>query len=125
MALNGFQRMYDKSLAFSTAQVLDNTADTASTNEIDLGAVGMGVGAAIKGIINVTALSGTLVVKVCGKATTGPAKTDLIMTLPTTSADATGQYHFTLPQNCPQFIKLYYTAGTSGTVSAYLTADVQ
>lgn len=115
---------YDRELAFSVAQTLDNTADTASTNEIDLGSAKMGQGTPVKGVINVTALSGTLIVKVCGKATTGPAKTDLIMTLPTTSADATGQHHFTLPQDCPRFIKLFYTAGTSGTVTAFLTAEI-
>lgn len=115
---------YDRDLAFSVAQTLDSTADTASTSEVDLGTANMGEGKSIKGIVNVTALSGTLVIKVCGKATTGPAKTDLIYTLPTTGAGATGQYHFTLPQNCPRFVKLFYTAGTSGTVTAYLTAEV-
>lgn len=118
-----YQQAFDRSVVFSSAQVLDDTADTASTNEIDLGDSQSAEGVPFKGVVNVTALSGTLVIKVCANAAAATvAATDLVMTLPTISAGVTGQYHFTLPQNCARYVKLFYTAGTSGTVTAWLTA---
>ncbi len=118
------QQNYDRELAFSKAQVLDSTANVAGSNPINLGSPEFAKGAAIKGIINVTALVGTLVILVCAKSSGNPAATDLIATLPTVGAGLTGQYTFTLPQNCPQYVNLFYTAGTSATLDAYLTAEI-
>ena len=119
------QQHFDRSLVFSSAQVLDDTANTASTNEIDLGNAASAEGEPIKGVINVTALSGTLTIKVCANAAAATvAATDLIVTMSVGGSGVTGQYHFTLPQSCPRYVKLFYSAGTSGTVTAWLTAAV-
>ena len=119
-----FQSNYDRELAISVAQVLDTTADVAGSNPINLGSSEFAKGASIRGVVNVTALVGTLVIKVCAKSSGNPAKTDLIYTLPTTGSGATGQYKFTLPQDCPQYVNLFYTAGTSATLDAWLTAEI-
>ncbi|MBK8382777.1 MAG: hypothetical protein IPL16_13000 [Ignavibacteria bacterium] len=63
------QTLSDAELMFSAAQIVaDSAANTASTNELDLGATGMGEGVVIKGVVNVTTLTGTLVVKVAHKS---------------------------------------------------------
>ncbi len=118
------QNLADFELLFSNAQVVAATANTASTNEIDLGSVGMGEGTVIKGIINVTEITGTLSIKVCHKTSASVAATDNPTTLPTISSAATGQYFFTLPQNCSRYVKLFYTGVTSSTITAYLTSEV-
>jgi len=119
------QTSVDYELYFSNAQVIAATANTASTNEIDLGATGMGEGVAIKGVINVTEITGTTSVKVCHKTSASVAATDNPVTLTTISSGATGQYHFTLPQNVSRYVKLFYTGVTSTTVTAWLTAEVR
>lgn len=116
------QNLADFELLFSNAQVIAATANTASTNEIDLGATGMGEGTPVKGIINVTAITGTTSVKVCHKTSASVAATDNPTILPTISA--VGQYYFTLPQNCGRYVALFYTGVTATTVTAYLTAEV-
>lgn len=118
-----YQNNLDYALYFSNAQTIDNTSNAASTNEIDLGATGMGQGKSLKVVVNVTALTGTLVVKVCHKTASGVAVTDNVLTMPTTGSGSTGQYHFTLPQNVSRYVKLFYTAGTSATISSWITAD--
>ena len=118
------QNLADFELLFSNAQVIAATANTASTNEIDLGGVGMGEGTVIKGIINVTEITGTTSVKVCHKTSASVAATDNPTTLTTIASGATGQYFFTLPQNVSRYVKLFYTGVTSTTVTAYLTAEV-
>lgn len=119
-----FNQAYDREVVFSNAQSITTTADTASTNEIDLGSANFAKGTSIRGVVNVTALVGTLIIKVCAKSATGTAATDLVYTLPTVGAGLTGQYKFTLPQDCPEFVKLFYTAGTSATIDAWLTAVI-
>lgn len=114
--------MQDAELLFSSAQVLDSTANTGSTNEIDLGSTGMGEGQAVKLVVNVTALTGTLAIKVASKTSASVAVTDNVLIGPAVASGITGQYHFTLPQNINRFVKVFYTAGTSATVTAWLTA---
>lgn len=118
-----FQTNFDLDLVYSNAQSI-STAEIGSTNELDLGSANMGQGEAVKLVINVTALTGTLIVKVCSKVTGTVASSDSIYTLPTIGSGATGQYHFTLPQNIKRYTKLYYTAGTSATITAWLTANI-
>ncbi len=118
-----FQSNYDRELAISKAQVL-TSAQTQGTNVIDLGSTEFAKGTSIRGVINVTALSGTLSVLVCANTTSTVAASNVIYTLPTTGAGATGQYRFTLPQDCPRYVTLYYTAGTSATLDAWLTAEI-
>ena len=119
------QTSVDYELYFSNAQVIAATANTASTNEIDLGATGMGEGVAIKGVINVTEITGTTSIKVCHKTSASVAATDNPVTLTTITSGAIGQYHFTLPQNVSRYVKLFYTGVTSTTVTAWLTAEVR
>lgn len=114
----------DRELMFSVAQVLGTTADTASTTELNLSGIYEMQGEPLKVIVNVTALSGTLIVKAYGN-TAGTVTTSdtLLATMPTVSSGVTGQYSFTLPQSATsQYVKLFYTAGTSATLSSYLTA---
>lgn len=111
----------DFELTISSAQVLGTTA-ALGTNEIDLGSTGMGEGKAIKLVLNVTALSGTLLVKACSKTSATVAATDNPVSLSTIST--TGQYHFTLSQAVNRYFNLSYTAATSATVTAWLTAAV-
>ena len=117
------QTSVDYELLFSNAQSIAATANTASTNEIDLGSTGMGEGVAIKGVINVTEITGTTSVKVCHKTSASVAATDNPVTLTTLSA--VGQYHFTLPQSVSRYVKLFYTGVTSTTVTAWLTAETR
>jgi hypothetical protein len=122
------QTLQDYELLFSNAQAFTvattvGAAGAASTNQIDLGAAGMGEGVAVKGVINVTALTGTLTVTIGSKATTGPVYTDAPVTLTTISS--TGQVHFTLPQSCLRYVKLFYATTTSATVTAWLTAETR
>lgn len=121
------QTLSDAELMFSAAQVIaDSAANTASTNELDLGASAMGEGVVVKGVVNVTTLTGTLVVKVAHKATATVAVTDNPITLTTIASGVTGQYYFALPQNVNRYVKLFYTCGTTAadnTVTAYLTAE--
>ena len=71
------QTLSDAELMFSAAQIIaDSAANTASTNEIDLGSTAMGEGVVVKGVVNVTTLTGTLVVKVGHKSTASVAVTD-------------------------------------------------
>lgn len=119
------QTLCDQELKFSDAQEIAATANTAATNEIDLGSTGFGEGVVIKGIINVTAITGTLSVKVCHKTSASVAATDNPVTLTTISSGATGQYYFTLPQNVSRYVNLFYTGVTSSTVTAYLTAETR
>lgn len=118
-----FQTNFDRELAFSIAQTLGTTADTASTSEINLGATGMGQATPVKGVVNVTALSGTLAIKVYGSTTATVTTSNTLIQTISVGSGVTGQQHFTLPQNCPQYIKLFYSAGTSGTVTSWLTAE--
>ena len=114
----------DRELMFSVAQVLGTTADTASITELDLSGDYLMQGEPLKVVVNVTALSGTLIVKVYGKTTTGVTTSDtLLATMPTVGSGVTGQYSLTLPQTgATRFVKLFYSAGTSGTVTSYITA---
>jgi len=123
-----YQTLQDYELLFSDAQAFTvattvGAAGAAATNQIDLGATGMGQGAAIKGVINVTALTGTLTVTIGSKATTGPVYTDAPVTL--TVISAVGQHHFTLPQNCLRYVKLFYATTTSATVTSWLTSETR
>jgi hypothetical protein len=118
------QTMQDAELLISNAQVIAVTANTAGT-EIDLGSTRMGEGVVIKGIINVTAITGTMKVIVGSKATATVAATDYPLTLPTVSSGATGQIYFTLPQDCGRYVNLFYTCVTSATVTAWLTAETR
>lgn len=114
----------DRELMFSVAQVLGTTADTASTTELNLLGLYEMQGEPLKVIVNVTALTGTLIVKAYGSVGGTVTTSDtLLATMPTTGSGATGQYSFTLPQTgAVQYVKLFYTAGTSATVTSYLTA---
>ena len=123
-----YQTLQDYELLFSDAQaftaaVTVGGAGAASTNQIDLGATGMGQGVAIKGVINVTAITGTVTPTIGSKATTGPVYTDNPVTL--TAITAVGQYHFTLPQNCLRYVKLFFASTTSATITAWLTAETR
>lgn len=118
------QTNLDRDLVISNAQVLNSSSDVAGTTEIDLGGVNMGKPEALKVVINVTALSGTLDIKLAHKTSASVAVTDNTITLKQIGAGLTGQYHITLPQNCNRYINLFYTAGTSGTVTAWVTALV-
>lgn len=125
-----YQTLQDYELLFSDAQVLVGAitvghANAASTNQIDLGAAGMGQGVAIKGVINVTAVTGTLTVTIASKATTTPVYTDNPVTLTTVAAGVTGQVHFTLPQNCLRYVKLFYAVTSGATVTSWLTAETR
>lgn len=119
------QTSVDYELLLSNAQAIAVTANTGSTNEIDLGATGMGEGVAIKGVLNVTAIAGTMKVIVGHKTAASVAATDNPVTLTTIADAATGQYHFTLPQNVSRYVKLFYTCVTSATVTAWLTAETR
>lgn len=114
----------DRELLFSNAQVLGTTADTASTTELNLSGVYEAQGEPLKVIVNATALTGTLVVKLYGSASASVTTSNtLLATMPTVSSGVTGQYSFTIPQtSTAQYVKLFYTAGTSATVTAYITA---
>lgn len=116
------QTLQDFELLISNAQAIVATANTAGT-EIDLGSAGMGEGVVIKGVINVTAITGTTKVIIGHKTTASVAATDNPVTLPTISA--TGQYYFALPQNCGRYVNLFYTGVTSTTVTAWLTAETR
>jgi len=118
------QTMQDAELLISNAQVIAVTANTAGT-EIDLGSTRMGEGVVIKGIINVTAITGTMKVIIGAKTSASVAATDNPVTLTTIANAATGQYYFTLPQDTPRYINLFYTCVTSATVTAYLTAETR
>lgn len=118
------QTAFDRELVISNAQVLDSTANTAGTNEIDLGGVNMGLDKPLKLVINVTALTGTLDIKLAHKTAASVAYTDNTITLKQIGSGLTGQYHITLPQNVNRYINLFYSAGTSGTVTAWVTAKV-
>jgi hypothetical protein len=115
---------YDRDLAFSIAQSITTTANTASTNSIDIESANGGQGTPLKVVINVTAVaaSESMTVKVCSKSADSVAATDGTYTLP--AITAVGQYHHTLPQDSARYVKLFYTAGTSATVTAYLTAEI-
>ena len=116
------QNLQDFELLVSNAQAIATTANTAGT-EIDLGSAGMGEGAVIKGVINVTAMAGTLKVIIGNKTAASVASTDSPITLPTISA--VGQYYFALPQDCKRYVNLFYTSVTSSTITAWLTAETR
>jgi len=113
---------YDLDLVISDAQVLDSTGNTAGTNEIDLGSANFPAGQRIDVVINVTSLTGTLDIKLGHKTTSSVAYTDNTITLKQIGSGVTGQYHISLPQNCSRYINLFYSAGTSATVTAWVTA---
>ena len=118
------QTSYDKELAIIFSAVT-TTASTAGTSEIDLGSANMGQGEPIKLVIDVTTLgsSNVLTVKACSKTSASVAVTDNPVTLGAISA--TGQYHYTLPQNVSRYFNLFVTeaGGTpSYTATAWLTA---
>ena len=115
------QSAFDRELVISNAQVLDSSSHVAGTNEIDLGSANMGKGEPVKLILDVTAEVGNITVLVCSKATASVAYSDKAFTLPVITA--AGQYSFTLPQDVLRYVNLFYSAGTSGTVTAWLTAD--
>jgi len=117
------QTNLDRELVISAAQVLDSTGNTPGTNEIDLGGVNMGKDEPLKVVINVTTLVGTLDIKLGHKTAASVAYTDNTITLKQIGSGVTGQYHITLPQNCSRYINLFYSAGTSGVVTAWVTAD--
>lgn len=120
----GLNLHFDKELALSKSQVIGSTADVASTNNIELGLVDYPKGKPIKGNVFVEALVGTLTVKVCGKAGSEPAETDILQTL-SIGAGETGIQSFTLAQTDEvDNIKLFYTAGTSATITAALTTEL-
>ena len=122
----GLNLQYDRELALSTAQVLDNTADTANDEgAIHLASDDFPKGKPIKGVVDITALVGTLTIKVCGSNDgSDPVATDLIETH-VVDAGETGLCSFTIPQTAEvDRVMLFYSAGTSGTVSAWLTTEV-
>lgn len=122
----GLNLLLDKDLEISDDQVLDDTANTESTNTITLGSENFPKGQPIKGNVFITALVGTLAIKVCGTKTgVDPVVTDLLETI-NVDAAKTGVVSFTLPQDAEVTkVNLFYTAGTSGTVSAYLTSEMK
>ena len=119
-------RKYDKNLVFSEEQVLDDTDNTASTNQIDLGDSGFGEGNRVDGKVYVGANSGGISIKVAhsdSDITTLSASTTEYVANKFDIADGeTGEFNFTLPTNIKQKVKMFYSAGTSGTVSSRLTA---
>lgn len=110
---------------YNGSQVIAVTANTAGYSEIDLGATRMGEGASIKGILNVTAITGTMKVIVASKTSASVAATDNPVTLTTIADGATGQYEFILPQGVNRYVNLFFTCVTSATVSAWLTAETR
>jgi hypothetical protein len=108
---------------YNGSQAIAVTANTAGYSEIDLGATKMGEGVAIKGVINVTALAGTMKVIIGSKTSASVASTDNPVTLTTISA--TGQYYFTLPQDVARYVNLFFTCVTSATVTAWLSAETR
>lgn len=118
------QTAYDAELAIIFSAV-STTASTAGTSELDLGSANMGEGEPIKLVIDVTTLGGSnvLTVKACSKATATVEVTDNPVTLGAISA--TGQYHYTLPQNVKRYFNLFVTeagGSPSYTATAWLTA---
>jgi len=115
----------DRDLILSAAQVLDDTADTESTNTITMGSTDFPKGNPIKGKVFVTTLVGTLTIKVCGSSDgADPEATDLLDTI-TVGSGLTGVVDFTIPESQQvDRVNLFYSAGTSGVVTAYLTAEV-
>jgi hypothetical protein len=111
----------DNDLILSDGQVLDSTANTAATTELNFGG-DVGRGKRVNLVINVTALVGTLDITACTKATATVAVTDRPYTLAQIASGATGQYHFTLDQEALQYFNIFYSAGTSATVTSWVTA---
>ena len=120
--LQDYEMLFSDAQAFTVAVTVGG-AGAASTNQIDLGAAGMGEGVAIKGVINVTAITGTVTPTIGSKTSTGPVYTDSPVTL--TAITAVGQYHFTLPQDCKRYVKLFFANTTSSTITAWLTAETR
>lgn len=123
MSVTSYVQNYDRELVISNAQVLGLVADTAGTTEKDLGSANFGKGKPIYLVVLVTTLVGTLAIKICSKTSAGVAVTDNLLVGPAVASGATGRYLFTLPQNVNRYVNVFYTAGTSGVVTAYLTAD--
>jgi len=122
------QNSYDFDLAFSKAQAFTvattvGAAGAASTNQIDLGSTGMGEGVAIKGVVNVTGLTGTLTLTIASSTATAPVYTNNPVTLTVVSAN--GQMHFTLPQDVRRYVKLFYAVTSAATVTSWLTAETR
>lgn len=115
----------DRELLLSNAQVLDDTADTASTNSIDLVSIDHSKAKPIKVIVNITALAGTLTIKLCGSADGAtPEVGDLIDTV-VVGAGLLGFVEIPVPATAEvDEINLFYSAGTSGTITAWVTTVV-
>lgn len=118
----GLNLRFDRDLLLSDSQVIDSTSDVASTNAIVMGSTNFTKATPMKVNVFIEALVGTLVIKVCGKAGSAPAATDILETI-NVAAGLTGIVSATLNQTEEvDYIKLFYTAGTSATLSAAMTS---
>jgi len=121
----GLNLHYDRDLVMSAEQVLDDTADTASTNAIDLGSLGMTKGTPVKINIFVEVLVGTLTIKLAAKSGSAPSVDDILLDTVLTIATGLGVVTMTVPQTADlDYVRLFYSAGTSGQVSANVTVEV-
>ena len=123
------ERRTDLELQMSTDQVLDNTADIPSTNQMDLGG-NMGEGDRLDCELFVTANDGGITIKVAHSdddittlAALGASTSEFVSQQFTIADGETGKFPFTYSRNMKKKTKLFYTAGTSGTISAGLTTN--
>ena len=119
--LQDYELIFGTAMAFTAAITVGGATAAATGVEIDLGSTGMGEGTPIKGVINITAMCGSVTTTIASKATSGPVYTDNPYTLP--AVTTAQQIHFTLPQTQLRYVKLFFASTTSATITAWLTAE--
>lgn len=131
MALAPTYRAVDNDLYFSDAQALTVTTAAYSTNELNLGAEGMGYGTPIQVVVQCSSFSATaastMLIEVANS--TAATATTICQDIGTAvTGSANFEKKFTLPADVKKYVRLRYTltasAASNVTITAFATAMV-